>query len=56
MRTSVERFFGDGKEHYALNNLRVSGIKKSKVFMDLTCIAIIASKMVKADKKLNHAA
>jgi transposase len=55
-RTSVERFFGECKENYALNNLRVSGLKKAKVFMDLSCIALIGSRMANADKSINIAA
>jgi|CZCB01.1.fsa_nt_gi transposase len=55
-RTSVERFFGNGKENYALNNLRVAGLKKAKVFVDLTCIAIIAARIAKAEQSKNIAA
>jgi hypothetical protein len=55
-RTSVERFFGEGKENYTLNNLRVAGLKKAKVFMDLTCIALIVSRIAKASNSLNNAA
>lgn len=55
-RISVERFFGDGKENYALNNLRVAGLKKAKVFIDLTCIAILASRIAKAQQGKNMAA
>ncbi len=31
-RTSAERFSGDSKENYALNNLRVEWFDKTKVF------------------------
>uniref|UniRef100_UPI0012FF6EEC transposase n=1 Tax=Petroclostridium xylanilyticum TaxID=1792311 RepID=UPI0012FF6EEC len=55
-RTSVERFFGNGKENYALYNLRVAGLKKAKVFVDLTCIAIIAARIAKAEQSKNIAA
>lgn len=55
-RSSVERFFGEAKENYSLNNLRVSGIKKAKVFMDLSCIAVIISRLSKEKPVKNTAA
>lgn len=55
-RTSAERFFGDGKENYALNNLRVSGLDKAKVFLDIVCLSILATRMVAAEQSKNVAA
>lgn len=54
-RTTVERFFGHGKENYSLNNLRAAGIKKAKLFIDLSCIAIIAAKIADAKQKTTAA-
>lgn len=50
-RTSVERTFGDLKDNYALDNLRVSKMKRAKVFMDLSCISMLASRLADADSK-----
>lgn len=44
-RTSVERTFGDLKENYNLDNIRVSKMARVKVFMDLSCIALLASRL-----------
>jgi len=52
-RTSVERFFGDGKENYALNNIRVAGLKKVRVFIDLACISILATRIASV-KQTSH--
>ncbi len=49
-RTSVERTFGDLKDNYVLDNLRVSKMKRSKVFMDLSCISLLASRLADAGK------
>lgn len=49
-RTSAERFFGDGKENYALNNLRVAGLDKAKVFIDIACISILATRIAEAEQ------
>lgn len=43
-RTSVERMFGVLKDNYNLDNIRVSKMKRAKVFMDLSCIALLASR------------
>lgn len=50
-RTSVERTFGDLKENYNLNNIRVAKMARAKVFMDLSCIALIASRLSDAANK-----
>lgn len=47
-RTSVERTFGDLKDNYNLDNIRVAKMARAKVFMDLSWIALIASRI--ADK------
>ena len=44
-RTSVERTFGDLKNNYNLDNIRVAKMERVKVFMDLSCIALIASRL-----------
>ena len=44
-RTSVERTFGDLKDNYNLDNIRVAKMARAKVFMDLSCIALIASRL-----------
>lgn len=44
-RTSVERTFGDLKANYNLDNIRVSKMARVKVFMDLSCIALLASRL-----------
>ena len=44
-RTSVERTFGDLKDNYNLDNIRVSKMARVKVFMDLSCIALLASRL-----------
>jgi len=44
-RTSVERTFGDLKNNYNLDNIRVAKMARAKVFMDLSCIALIASRL-----------
>ena len=49
-RTSVERTFGDLKDNYGLDNLRVPTMKKAKVFMDICCIALLASRLSDAQK------
>ena len=49
-RTSVERTFGDLKDNYGLDNLRVPTMKKAKVFMDISCIALLASRLNDAQK------
>lgn len=50
-RTAVERTFGDLKDNYALDNLRVAKMKRAKVFMDLSCISMLASRLSDEDKK-----
>lgn len=50
-RTSVERTFGDLKDNYNLDNIRVSKMKRAKVFMDLSCIALLASRLSDATCK-----
>ena len=45
-RTSVERTFGELKENYALDRIRVSKMKRAKVFVDLSCICLLANRMV----------
>lgn len=47
-RTSVERTFGDLKDNYNLDNIRVAKMARAKVFMDLSCIALIASRIADA--------
>ncbi|WP_423230102.1 transposase [Caloramator mitchellensis] len=47
-RTSAERFFGDGKENYALNNIRAAGLDKAKVFIDIACISILTTRIAEA--------
>lgn len=44
-RTSVERTFGDLKENYNLDNIRVAKLARVKVFMDLSCMALLASRL-----------
>ena len=50
-RTSVERTFGDLKDNYNLDNIRVAKMARAKVFMDLSCIALIASRLSGAASK-----
>ena len=50
-RTSVERTFGDLKDNYNLDNIRVAKMARTKVFMDLSCIALIASRLSDAASK-----
>ena len=50
-RTSVERTFGDLKDNYNLDNIRVSKMERAKVFMDLSCIALLASRLSDAASK-----
>ena len=50
-RTSVERTFGDFKDNYNLDNIRVAKMARAKVFMDLSCIALIASRLPDAASK-----
>lgn len=50
-RTSVERTFGDLKDNYNLDNIRVAKMARAKVFMDLSCIALIASRLPDAASK-----
>ena len=50
-RTSVERTFGDLKNNYNLDNIRVAKMARVKVFMDLSCIALIASRLSDAASK-----
>ena len=50
-RTSVERTFGDLKDNYNLDNIRVSKMERVKVFMDLSCIALVASRLSDAAGK-----
>ena len=50
-RTSVERTFGDLKDNYNLDNIRVSKMNRTKVFMDLSCIALVASRLSDAASK-----
>jgi hypothetical protein len=41
-RTSVERTFARLKENLGLNNVTIRGIRKTKVHVLLSCIALIA--------------
>lgn len=50
-RTSVERTFGDLKDNYNLDNIRAAKMARAKVFMDLSCIALIASRLLDAASK-----
>ena len=50
-RTSAERTFGDLKDNYNLDNIRVSKMARVKVFMDLSCIALLASRLSDATCK-----
>lgn len=50
-RTSVERTFGDLKDNYNLDNIRVAKMTRVKVFMDLSCIALLASRLSDAASK-----
>lgn len=50
-RTSVERTFGDLKENYNLDNIRVAKMARVQVFMDLSCIALLASRLSDAAGK-----
>lgn len=43
--------FGDLKDNYNLDNIRVSKMKRAKVFMDLSCIALLASRLSDATCK-----
>lgn len=52
-RTSVERTFGDLKDNYSLDNIRVTKMTRVKVFMDLSCIALLASRLSDAANKDN---
>lgn len=47
-RTSVERTFGDLKDNYALDNIRVHTMRKAKVFVDTSCISLLADRLSKA--------
>ena len=49
--TSVERTFGDLKDNYNLDNIRVAKMARVKVFMDLSCIALLASRLSDAASK-----
>ena len=37
--------FGDLKDNYNLDNIRVAKMARVKVFMDLSCIALLASRL-----------
>lgn len=50
-RTSAERTFGDLKDNYNLDNIRVAKMERAKVFMDLSCIALLASRLSGAANK-----
>lgn len=50
-RTSAEHMFGDLKDNYNLDNIRVAKMARAKVFMDLSCIALIASRLSDAASK-----
>ena len=50
-QTSVERTFGDLKDHYNLDNIRVAKMERAKIFMDLSCIALLASRLSDAASK-----
>lgn len=47
----LELALGDLKNNYNLDNIRVAKIARVKVFMDLSCIALIASKLSDAASK-----
>ncbi len=49
-RTSVERTFGDLKDNYALDNLRVATRKRAKVFIDISCLAMLANRLYKSNE------
>ncbi|NMA74352.1 MAG: transposase [Bacteroidales bacterium] len=55
-RTSVERTFGDLKDNYALDNLRVAKMNRAKVFMDLSCISMLASRLAATEKARHKSA
>ena len=44
-RTAIERTFGDLKDNYNLDNIRVAKMARVKFFMDLSCIALLASRL-----------
>ena len=46
-RTSLVRTFSDLKDNYNLDNIRVAKMARVKVFMDLSCIALLTSKLLK---------
>lgn len=50
-RTSVEQTFGNLKDNYNLDNIRVAKMARVKVFMDLSCIALLASRLAVAESK-----
>lgn len=50
-RTSVERIFGDLKDNYNLDNLKVAKMVRAKVFMDSSCIALLVSRLSDAAGK-----
>uniref|UniRef100_UPI00405656B0 transposase n=1 Tax=Agathobacter sp. TaxID=2021311 RepID=UPI00405656B0 len=50
-RTEVERTFGNLKENYNLDTIRVSKMARVKVFMDVSCIALLAFRLSEAASK-----
>ena len=51
--TSVERTFGDLKDNYNLDNIRVTKVTRVKGFMGLSCIALLASRLSDVANKDN---
>lgn len=43
-QTSVDCTFGDLKDKYILDNIQIAKMARTKVYMDLSCIALIASR------------
>lgn len=52
-RISIECTFGDLQDNYNLDNIWVTKMKRVKVFMDLSCIALLASRLSDAANKDN---
>jgi len=56
-QTIVDCTFGDLKDKYILDNIQIAKIARAKVYMDLSCIALIASRLsdVASKEKFNVA-
>ena len=44
-QTSVDCTFEDLKDKYILDNIQIAKMARAKVYMDLSCIALIASRL-----------